>query len=145
MMGTGRAVCLVKPTTGGTGIQVTEEGKQCLQKYFNEKPLVAVAIAGLARSGKSTLLNVLLKKLGCSSEEGNGFAVGHTQADTTQGIWMWSQPIPIRNGERHLVGTAHGQLGGAWPAKPGCCIVPPKTLAPCCSPLLCTCIGDGFL
>ena len=48
-----------------------------------------VAVAGLYRTGKSYLLNLLTKK----SSGGNGFAVGSSVNACTKGIWIWSEPI----------------------------------------------------
>jgi hypothetical protein len=61
-----------------------------------------VVVAGLYRTGKSYLLNLLTKapsgdKEGDKEGEGGsgfrGFAVGSTVNACTKGIWIWSEPI----------------------------------------------------
>lgn len=48
-----------------------------------------VAVAGLYRTGKSYLLNLLTK----NSVGEKGFAVGSSVNACTKGIWIWSEPI----------------------------------------------------
>lgn len=109
----GGAVCLVEarpaPVTKQSAnqqyvLRVTEEGKRLLQSAaFNETPLLVASIVGPARSGKSTLLNCILKRLGCPLPDGAGFVVGHTTDKTTEGIWLWPMPITIQNRQHQLV------------------------------------------
>ena len=49
-----------------------------------------VSIVGSARGGKSTLLNLLQRRLGAEAgrEVGGGFAVGHTTSAQTAGVWL---------------------------------------------------------
>jgi hypothetical protein len=49
-----------------------------------------VSIVGSARGGKSTLLNLLQRRLGAEvgREVGGGFAVGHTTSAQTEGVWL---------------------------------------------------------
>ena len=46
-------------------------------------------MAGLYRTGKSYLLNLLTKS---TATEKGGFAVGSTVNACTKGIWIWSEP-----------------------------------------------------
>jgi hypothetical protein len=50
-----------------------------------------VVVAGRYRSGKSFLMNQLVR---ANVAGGEGFGVGHTIESYTKGIWMW--PVPIR-------------------------------------------------
>ena len=54
-----------------------------------ECPVCPVAVVGLYRTGKSTLLNMLRREFG---EEG-GFEVGSSVARCTRGIWVWGRPL----------------------------------------------------
>jgi len=109
------AVCLVKAVTtaGQAGqpdkkqLQVTEEGKAVLQSdAFKRTPLVVVTIAGPARTGKSTMLNCILKRFGVNLEHDAGFQVGHSVSDTTEGMWLWSEPVVHNNTNHRLVSAA---------------------------------------
>lgn len=69
--------------------------------------LVVVAVAGLYRTGKSFLLNLLVRHArGVDSsavaadtmDSAPGFAVGGTVNACTKGIWMWGEPIPLEDG-----------------------------------------------
>lgn len=48
-----------------------------------------VCVAGLYRTGKSYLLNLLTK----TPSPEKGFVVGSTVNACTKGIWVWSEPI----------------------------------------------------
>lgn len=75
--------------------------------------LVIIAVAGLYRTGKSFLLNLLVrhaKGIDASSATGKeqtmaeagGFAVGGTVNACTKGIWMWGEPIVMEDGTNYL-------------------------------------------
>ncbi|DBA05133.1 TPA: hypothetical protein N0F65_004983 [Lagenidium giganteum] len=81
--------------------------------------LVVIAVAGLYRTGKSFLLNLLVrhaKGIDASSATAtaadaaaadakimeNGFAVGGTVNACTKGIWMWGEPIVLADGTNVL-------------------------------------------
>lgn len=64
--------------------RVSEKAKTILQALGPSK-LCVVAVAGLYRTGKSSLVNYLLDLEG-------GFRVGPTVARCTRGIWMWGRP-----------------------------------------------------
>jgi hypothetical protein len=51
-------------------------------------PIAIVAVAGLYRTGKSYLLNVLTGNVGSTS----AFEVGHSVSACTKGMWLWSEP-----------------------------------------------------
>ena len=70
-------------------------------------PVAVVAVAGLYRTGKSFLMNILTgsSQLGVSlagddvskAAEGVGFQVGNTVNACTKGIWLWTEPAVIGN------------------------------------------------
>ncbi|CAI5727901.1 unnamed protein product [Hyaloperonospora brassicae] len=61
--------------------------------------LVVVAVAGLYRTGKSFLLNLLAQHAARTDvadlTRPSGFAVGRTVNACTKGIWMWGHPIAL--------------------------------------------------
>ncbi|KAG6963449.1 hypothetical protein JG688_00008138 [Phytophthora aleatoria] len=75
------------------GFSVNPEACAVLEKVKTR--LVVVAVAGLYRTGKSFLLNMLVKGVSGSRQEQSGFAVGGTVNACTKGIWMWGEPIPL--------------------------------------------------
>ncbi|KAF4319773.1 hypothetical protein BBO99_00005397 [Phytophthora kernoviae] len=87
------------------GFRVNPEAISVLEKVKGK--LVVVAVAGLYRTGKSFLLNLLVRHsqgISGSSVTGEalpsdtGFAVGATVNACTKGIWMWGEPIPLDDG-----------------------------------------------
>lgn len=73
--------------------------------------LVVIAVAGLYRTGKSFLLNLLVRHArgidisGVASDtmaDAPGFAVGGTVNACTKGIWMWGEPIVMDDGTSYL-------------------------------------------
>jgi hypothetical protein len=80
------------------GFRVNPDACAVLEKVKTR--LVVVAVAGLYRTGKSFLLNLLVQHLQTQEEaleepEDAGFAVGGTVNACTKGIWMWGRPIPL--------------------------------------------------
>ncbi|KAF0695788.1 Aste57867_13439 [Aphanomyces stellatus] len=73
-------------------LQVNEKAMEILQKI--EGKISVVAMAGLYRTGKSSMLNWLLGKQ-------RGFRVGPTVERCTRGIWLWGRPQKhkLANGE----------------------------------------------
>ena len=76
-------------------------------------PVAPVVVAGLYRSGKSTLLNMLVhrtaggtntKKAAAAS---SGFAVGGTINACTRGLWLWSEAVQV-NGRSFLFIDSEG-------------------------------------
>jgi hypothetical protein len=51
-----------------------------------------VVVCGVYRSGKSTLLNLLLD---ANVKSGSAFAVGGTVQACTKGMWMWTAPVIV--------------------------------------------------
>ncbi|XP_051865895.1 guanylate-binding protein 2-like [Pristis pectinata] len=84
-------------------LQVNPGALRVLQSV--EDPLVVVAVAGAAHTGKSYLLNRLagVKK---------GFSLGSTVQSHTKGIWMWCRPFPQKP-EQHLLLLDTEGLGDA--------------------------------
>ncbi|GAB9468731.1 Guanylate-binding protein [Globisporangium polare] len=72
--------------------------------------LVVIAVAGLYRTGKSFLLNLLVrhahkvesKGVAADAMDSAGFAVGGTVNACTKGIWMWGEPIVMEDGTNYL-------------------------------------------
>jgi hypothetical protein len=54
--------------------------------------VAVVSVAGLYRTGKSFLLNLLV------GGKGKGFVVGGTVNAVTKGIWLWGDPIEMEDG-----------------------------------------------
>lgn len=78
-----RALPLITVDSEGQFI-VHQETLSILKKQTN--PIGVVGVAGLYRTGKSYLLNLL------TGGGNSGFAVGSTVNACTKGIWIWSQP-----------------------------------------------------
>jgi hypothetical protein len=67
------------------------------------EPLAVVSIAGLFRTGKSFLLNRIILHTPTTGRRARktppptGFGVGNTVQACTKGIWMWSEPLLVKN------------------------------------------------
>ncbi len=65
------------------------------------EPLAVLCIAGLFRTGKSFLLNRVILNAPRAGRRARksvaGFGVGNTVQAHTKGIWMWSEPIVVKN------------------------------------------------
>ena len=85
-----KAIPLVVFTNGK--FEIPEESRNLLQssKYNN---IGIISLVGKYRTGKSFLLNrVLLNRI-----EKEGFNVGPTIKPCTKGIWIWTEPLMIKN------------------------------------------------
>ncbi|XP_046902450.1 guanylate-binding protein 1-like isoform X1 [Hypomesus transpacificus] len=77
-------VCLVESDKEGR-LRVVPAAQDILNQI--DQHVVAVAVVGLYRTGKSYLMNKLAGK-------NKGFALGSTIQSKTKGIWMWCVPHP---------------------------------------------------
>ncbi|XP_038668982.1 guanylate-binding protein 1-like [Scyliorhinus canicula] len=80
-------VCLIENSASGE-LRVNQEAVNILSEI--SQPVVAVAIVGLYRTGKSYLMNKLAGKL-------RGFSLGSTIQSETKGIWMMCVPHPLNH------------------------------------------------
>ena len=74
--------------------QVTKESEQLISKINSN--VAVICIAGIYRSGKSYLLNRLLGRQ-------DGFEIGPTIASCTKGLWIWGEPIKIKNSNTEVL------------------------------------------
>ena len=59
-------------------------------------PVAVVSVAGMYRTGKSYLLNLLKSPPGADPEpSASGFGVGNTTNAHTKGIWLWGEPVRV--------------------------------------------------
>ena len=71
---------------------ISEEAKKLLSQKCNDN-MGIISLVGKYRTGKSFLLNrVILDR-----KENLGFDVGPTIKPCTKGIWIWSDPLTIKN------------------------------------------------
>lgn len=68
---------------------LTDQAKRLLQSIH--KPIAVITIAGVYRSGKSYLVNRLLRN------KHNGFATGSSVQPVTRGLSLWGRPIPAQD------------------------------------------------
>lgn len=85
---------LVRPDREHKMLEVIEENLSFLHQV--PAPLAVVAVVGTFHSGKSFLMNQLMRK-------GSGFGVGPSVQPETMGIWMWGQPAHMTTPEGHEV------------------------------------------
>ncbi|CAM1313017.1 Gbp5 (predicted), partial [Pycnogonum litorale] len=83
---------LVRPDEEHRNLVIIEENLKLLQSISST--LAIVAVVGKFHSGKSFLMNQLMRK-------SNGFGVGPFVKPETMGIWMWGQPmvLTLKNNE----------------------------------------------
>ena len=71
---------------------ITNQSKLLLnQKKFNH--IGIISLVGKYRTGKSFLLNRVI----LNNKSNSGFSVGPTFKPCTKGIWIWSDPIMVKN------------------------------------------------
>ena len=98
---------IVKYSLGKTAIQLVKFNKDL--KQFEVVPEAAeilsqikgnigvIAFAGLYRTGKSFTLNLLL------GQQELGFKVDPSTSSCTQGLWMWSDPIYVKESNLNII------------------------------------------
>ena len=84
----------VSETTGA--LQISSDAANYLQSIRGS--IAIVSVAGLYRTGKSYLLNLLLERPNASHR----FDVGATVNGCTKGIWIWGQPLSPNDNFKHL-------------------------------------------
>ena len=68
--------------------KLTPESEQLISQI--DSNIAVICIAGIYRSGKSYLLNRLLGRQ-------DGFEIGPTIASCTKGLWIWGEPVKLKN------------------------------------------------
>ena len=71
---------------------ISEEAKALLSKNTNNN-IGIISLVGKYRTGKSFLLNRVLLNI----TQSGGFGVGPTIRPCTKGIWIWPEPLMIKN------------------------------------------------
>lgn len=84
----------VSESTGA--LQISPDAVNLLQSIKGS--IAIVSVAGLYRTGKSYLLNMLLERKNASHR----FHVGATVNGCTKGIWIWGQPLSPDIKYKHL-------------------------------------------
>ena len=79
---------------------INEKAVKILEEITN--PISVVAVVGPCCSGKSYLLNQLIR-----SKE-SLFELGHTMIPNTVGIWMWDTPLQNKRGETIILLDTEG-------------------------------------
>ena len=78
-------VPFIRTGDDGASLVVDPKAREVLAKI--DKPLVVASVVGSYRTGKSFLLNLLMKRT-------DGFPLGSTIEAKTKGIWMWAGEFP---------------------------------------------------
>ena len=68
--------------------KLTKESEEVISSI--DSNLAIICIAGIYRSGKSYLLNRLLGRQ-------DGFEIGPTIASCTKGLWIWGEPVKLKD------------------------------------------------
>jgi len=100
----GRAIPLLLPSnmTWRNGALATGEGERGPLVPVPEAleilraitlPVAVLCVAGVARSGKSYVLNELVGRDVDGNVPNGGFDLGHTMEAKTMGLWIWSRPF----------------------------------------------------
>ena len=77
--------------------QIPKESEELL-KDKNLKNIGIMSLVGKYRTGKSFLFNkILLNQNEKNTKNEKGFTVGPTIKPCTKGIWIWSEPLIIKN------------------------------------------------
>ncbi|KAL4426476.1 hypothetical protein ABPG74_004482 [Tetrahymena malaccensis] len=76
---------------------LNQEALSIIKLY--DDPISFVSVAGKYRTGKSFILNKLL------NIKGKGFKVDASTQSCTQGIWMWTKPVPQDNKQIFFIDT----------------------------------------
>lgn len=69
-----------------------EEAREFLETIRDE-PVGVIAVAGKYRTGKSFLLNRIMLQ----QTKDRGFGVGPTINPCTKGLWIWNEPIELKD------------------------------------------------
>jgi hypothetical protein len=93
------ALQLVRQLPDGVTYELCKPAVQQLLA-MGSTPVAMVSIAGVARQGKSYVLNRLVQAAG------GGFPVSARTDPCTHGIWMWPQAVPVQGKHHKLVSSS---------------------------------------
>ena len=88
-----RAIQFITIDTEGK-CKLTKEAEDILSNI--DSNIAVICVAGIYRSGKSYLLNRLLGRQ-------DGFEIGPTIISCTKGLWIWGEPIKLKNQDTKVI------------------------------------------
>ncbi|XP_033114422.1 atlastin-3-like [Anneissia japonica] len=91
----GKPVQIVEVKKGKLELHKTALDALLLQPVCKKMPVMVLSIAGVFRSGKSYLLNLLVNHLSQNVDKTGGFPWRSGIDRVTTGIWMWSKIFTI--------------------------------------------------
>ncbi|XP_033126344.1 atlastin-2-like [Anneissia japonica] len=87
----GKPVQIIEMKTGKLELHKQTLEETLLQPQLKDLPVIVLSIAGIFRSGKSYLLNLLVNHLSKDINRPSGFPWNSGTDRVTTGIWMWNQ------------------------------------------------------
>jgi hypothetical protein len=97
---------------GQSQVRVSPDGLEALSR-FPSSNLVVLAVTGVARTGKSALLNLIVHRLSNEPVHPQSlFVTGETTDPVTKGVHLWSRPLPLPGGKHLLLLDVEGGLRG---------------------------------
>lgn len=110
----GRPLQLIRVTEENQ-LQVVEDTCQSLIRAMNRSEAIRLhvwSIMSQIRLGKSTCLNWILHSLGVNVSREHRFETKNGGLSVTKGLWIWSQPIRLPNGDYLLLIDTQGVGSG---------------------------------